>query len=175
MIVTNRLSGSDWTDADDERPRRSWWMKGVNDLTSSRPYGNELRHLDVLMYISSLRAGQITYVRACWYIRVRDHSSSLHLADDFHSLRVVSSLGQLVVCMTVLALWDRLNVHWGYFIVVESGFIIMIVFHCCGIMSNLLSCFIVVESGVIIIILFHCFRIMSDDCWIVSLLWSQEW
>lgn len=43
-------------------------MKGVNDLTSSRPYGNELRHLDVLMYISSLRAGQITYVRADTYV-----------------------------------------------------------------------------------------------------------
>lgn len=40
-------------------------MKGVHEVTSSRPYGNEARHLDVLMYIlSSLRTGQIndTYV-----------------------------------------------------------------------------------------------------------------
>lgn len=129
-------------------------MKGVNDVTSSRPYGNEARHLDVLMYISSLLAGQITYVRANTY--VSGATRHPYTWPTFIPARVVSSLDQLV-SLTLLALDDKLfhccriridnynciALSWyfeeqlsSYFIVVESGVIIMIVY------------FIVVELGV---------------------------
>lgn len=103
-------------------------MKGVNDVTSSRPYANEARHLDVLMYISSLLAGQITYVRANTY--VSGATRHPYTWPTFIPSRVVSSLDRLV-CLTLLA-----PLTTSCFIVVELGVIIIIVFHCRGILRN---------------------------------------